>query len=149
MANIDNSFNRNRLIGLYLKENGLSNTIRIEDFDTHFEFDDPLRLDILPTSRNTKIHVTAKITSEYFGRKTMRYNRIHNTDIPAITVNKTTENTLYDLLPVINQKYGLFINDQDVEDIDISAVPPGPHSPILTIKSTSLIFYSGTKIVIT
>jgi hypothetical protein len=149
MANIDNSFNRNRLIGLYLKENGLSTLLSIEDFDTHFEFDNPLRLDILPTSKNTKIYVTAKITSEYFGRKTMRYNRIHITDIPTITVNKTTENTLYSLLPVINEQYGLFINDEDIEDIDISGVPAGQYSPTLTIKPTSLIFYSGTKIITT
>lgn len=149
MANTDNSFNRDRLIGLYLKENGLENAVRSEDFDTHFEFDEPIRIDTLPTNKNTKIYVTAKISSEYFGRKTLRYNRIHISDLPAITVNKTTENSLYSLLPIINSTYGLVLNTQDIEDADISGVPAGPYTPTLTIKETSLIFYAGTKIITT
>lgn len=149
MANIDNSFNRQRLIGLYLKENNLDNVLEIQDFDTHFEFDDPIRLDTLPTPKNTKIFVTAKLSSPYFGIKTLRYNRIHLTDLPTITVNKTTETSLYDLLPLINQTYGLVLNNQDIEDQDITAIPVGPFTPTFVIKTTSLIFYSGTKILTT
>lgn len=149
MANIDNSFNRNRLIGLYLKENNLQTTVNVSNFDTHFEFDDPVRINTLPTPKNTKIFVTAKIDSPYFGRKTLRYNRIHDTDLPALTVEKTTETTLYQLIPLINQQYGLFINNQDIEDQDITAEPAGPFTPVLVVKPTSLIFYSGTKIITT
>lgn len=149
MANVDYSFNRNRLIGLYLKENDLDNVLTPQDFDINFEFNDPVRIDTTPTTRNTYIQVTAKLDSRYYGIKTLRYNRIHLTDLPNITVDKTSEVSLYELLPIINSKYGLFLTQFDIEDQDISSEPSGPLVINLNIKNTSLLLYSGTKIVTT
>lgn len=149
MINTDTSFNRERIIALFLKENQLLLKVPPAKFAEHFYFEDPEVISTTPTNRNTKLGVTALASSEYFGRKTIRYNRIHLTDLIDLTVEKSGEETIYELLPKINTIHGTFFTDQDIEDEDITGEPDGDYTPDLIIKVTSLIFYDGPKIVLT
>jgi hypothetical protein len=149
MPNIDIGFNKTKLIDLYINRNGLTGLINRNQFDDNFYFNDPVRQDgVLPT-HNTYVSVVAKASSAYFGIKRLKYNRIHVTELPTIEVEKETESSVYELLDKINSKYGLYLNEYDIEDEDVSAEPSGLIEINLTIKPTSLIFYSGPIITTT
>lgn len=148
MANIDNSFNKDRLASLFIKEANLIN-INLSNFDDNFYFEDPIKIITLPTSKNTIITVTAKAASDYYGTKTLRYNRIHISDLPTIEVEKESESNIHQLLYKINLKYGLFLTTEDVDNDDITSLSAGLINVNLNIKDTSLIFYSGIKVIIT
>lgn len=151
MSNTDISFNRDRLIGIFLKVNGLSSSILITEFDDHFYFEDPIELETEPTisfykktpnqarsEKNTKIHVRTKPSSPYFGRKRVKYNRISVADMPEIIVNVVDETTVYELIDKINAKYRLYLTTHDLEDGPVTDT--GDVKIDLVFKSTSLIF---------
>jgi hypothetical protein len=151
MSNTDLSFNRDRLIGIFLRVNNLSSSILISEFDDHFYFEDPLGLEVDPIisfykktpnksrlEKNTKIYVRTKPSSPYFGRKRVKYNRISVADIPEIVINIEDETTTHELIEKINAKYRLYLTTHDIQDTPVSG--SGDTLIDLVFKPTSLIF---------
>lgn len=150
MPNVDTSFNRERLKAIFLEKNGIISTIPVEDFDKHFEFEDPVDLggtqtviydttnNQLDSNRNTIVKVIAKVGSPYFGRKKLLYNRISIGDLPVISVDVDTETTIYQLLNKINEKYGLYLTELDI----FNGLVTGSGQTVidLAFRPTSLIF---------
>ncbi len=98
--------------------------------------------------RNTRISFTFNTFSGKSGIRWINYNRIHKSELPVLNVTRTTETTVYELLPLIRSLYNLPITEQDIEpdiitgnDLDITVD--------LIIKDTSLIFYDGPIITTT
>lgn len=152
MANTDNSFNRERLISLFIKSNSVPGVVDVNTFDDNFTFEDPIDMgsespvvySVSPDNgldkefRNTEVNVKAKTQSPYFGRKKLKYNRLSGGDLPEIIVTVVAETTIYQVLTKINSKYGLFLTSSDIDDGPI--VGPGEVAINLTFKPTSLIF---------
>ena len=138
MLNIDTSFNRERLIGLFLKTNNLLSDISIIDFDKHFYFEEPII--VTGQSFNTKLPVIAKLSSKYFGRKMIKYNRLSLLDLPIITVKQDGESSLYELLPKINTQYGLLLTKADIYNENLLDGFVGDVTFNLEFKPSSLIF---------
>ena len=139
MSNADIGFNRQKLINLFLKESQLTEI----NFDENFFFTDPQKVETSGVLKNTKLPVIAKIDSDFYGVRTLHYNRVHVSLLPVTEIQKEDETTLYSVLYKINQKYGLFLSENVVEDSDITAYPNGLFLPRLIFIETSLIFYSG------
>lgn len=150
MPNTDISFNKRRLMALFLEKNNLINTIPVDDFDKHFDFEEPVDLgggmQVLFTDtdnqsaliRNTSVRVIAKVGSPFFGRKKITYNRISVSDIPEIYIDVVDETNVYQLINKINDKYGLFLTEYDILNEAISGT--GNIKIELAFKPTSLIF---------
>jgi hypothetical protein len=64
--------------------------------------------------RNTKLVISPKANSGYYGNKIIWYNRIHITDLGSITVNKGTSTLYSQLIPAINAKYGIYLSIDDI-----------------------------------
>lgn len=93
--------------------------------------------------RNTKILITPKSDSGYYGIKTLWYNRIHISELGNIVVNKGTATTVSQLLPAINSKYGISLTAGDIVDEALSPAQTGEIVVYLNINPNSLMFYTG------
>lgn len=100
--------------------------------------------------KNSVIRMQPKAASGYYASRKVFYNRINIADIGPLTIleqDVTTETTLVELLPLINDKYGIFIQASDIVDAEI---PPadmdGNISIDLEFTESSIIFYGGTTI---
>lgn len=97
--------------------------------------------------RNTRIFLTPKARTGYYGSKIIYYDRIHVNDLPAVTVTKGTSVTVYDILTKYNTATGLGIKQEDVFDGPLPvADASGMVAVPLSIKATSVVFYGTTKI---
>lgn len=97
--------------------------------------------------RNTRIFLTPKASTGYYGPRVIYYDRVHLSDLGAITLIKGDTTTIYGAITKINQKYGLGITQDDIEDGPLpEANEDGVVGLTLTFKPTSVIFYGSTKI---
>ena len=112
-----------------------------------FEFGEPEAVTDVPTpTHNTSIKFGPKLDSGYYGVRTVYYNRIHASELGGIIVPYDGETRLIQLLGKINEKYGILITADDVEDTLVQGVVGSQVGVTLEFKPSSLIFYSSTQI---
>lgn len=97
--------------------------------------------------RNTFIKITPKVESGLYGIKTFWYNRIHKSELGVITVNRGSATTYAQILPAINDKYGLYLTVDDIVDAALPSLQVGEITVDLPINPGSFAFYDGTIIV--
>ena len=95
---------------------------------------------------NTSVKVTASKESYWSGSTILHYNRI---DIDDVAHGKskefeiTTETKLSDLMPAINSRYHLKLNDTDYIDVPLPLfrnIPNEEYPVILEVSDVSLVF---------
>jgi hypothetical protein len=111
-----------------------------------FVFSDPEIPSEINPIRNTKIKLIPKAASGYYGVKTIYYNRVHLSELGAVTIEKGSAINLVDLLPSINTKYGVYIKPSDVVDYRLPSVGTSQDIVVtLDFTSTSVVFYSSEQ----
>lgn len=115
---------------------------------TDFDFGEPEPVSIPSPSHNTVIAFGPKLTSGAIGVRKVFYNRIHASELGNVIVAWDNELFIKDLLPKINEKYGVFIGSTDIIDNVVPSPPPGQTNVQvnLVFSATSIIFYSSTQI---
>lgn len=136
MSAVDVGVNKDRLVALFLKQTSLP--VSFYDFDNNFYFNDP-EPSVVP-GKNTKIKVTGKSSSRFIGTRVLHYNRIPLSELGTLRVTRETENSVFDLIPKINKKYGLFLSEYDLEDNPLLSYEVDEFPVSVRIKPTSLIF---------
>lgn len=93
-----------------------------------FVFDTPQSITVTASGKNTKIKLTAKLTSVYYGFREVFYKRLNFSDIfnneKTPLINKTALK-LSELIPNINNLYGINLTEDDYYEVDI---PPFDYS---------------------
>lgn len=120
-------------------------TVTVDDV----EFGLPVRITDPSPPRNTRVQITAKTESGFYGVKTINYNRMHISEVGVIQVERGAANNHVALLPAINTKYGLFLTAEDIVNQTIPAGQTGLITVPLAINPNSLSFYDGAVIVTT
>lgn len=100
-------------------------------------------------ARNTTVSLSYKISTTSHGRKTISYDRLHVSKLPAITVTKGTATRFSHLIEQINQKYNLSLSLHDIIDRDIVDIPDGDSIVELPINPDSYIYYTGDQVLTT
>ena len=113
-----------------------------------FDFGEPEAVSVSSPTHNTVIPFGPKLTSGGVGVRKVYYNRIHATELGNIIVPWDNEMFIKDLLPKINAKYGVLIQESDIIDDVVPSPPPGQSNVQvnLSFSATSIIFYSSTQI---
>jgi hypothetical protein len=102
---------------------------------------------LLPV-RNTKIKLAPVAATGTYRVSTIWYNRIHVSDLGVLNVQPATATTVVGVLPLINNKYSLQLMAVDIVDDPLPThLPDGSVNIDLVFQDTSIIFYSGTRIV--
>lgn len=101
---------------------------------------------VLPV-RNTFVKITPVVQSGLYGIKTFWYNRIHKSELGVITVDRGEATTYSQLLPAINDKYGLYLTTDDIVDGALPSLQVGEIEVDLPIDPGSFAFYQGDIIV--
>lgn len=101
---------------------------------------------VLPV-RNTFVKITPQVQSGLYGIKTFWYNRIHKSELGTITVDRGEATTYLQILPAINDKYGLYLTIADIIDGPLPTLQVGEIEVDLPINPNSLAFYDGDIIV--
>lgn len=140
----DLSENRFRILEALCKQEG--RTITREQFLEHFYFSAPERAPGALPRKNTRIKLVPKTDSGFFGMKTIWYNRIHTKSLGLMPVTRTTENSIHDLIPQVNDRYGLQLNEYDLVNFDLAPNQVGNFVFVPPINQTSLMFYDGDYI---
>lgn len=95
--------------------------------------------------RNTRLKIKFNPSSGKIGNMVVNYNRIHKSELPILTVDRVSETSHYELLPVINSVYNLTLTENDINDQPLVDL-----DPIVTIdleiSDNSLKFYQGSII---
>lgn len=144
MPQVDVGVNKDRLVALFLKQTGLP--VSFYDFDNHFYFEDPGPSTV--PDKNTKIKIIGKSSSKYIGTRVLYYNRIPLSQLGEIRVTRGSEVSVVDLIPKINNKYGLFLSEHDLVDNPLLGYEIGEFQVNVFIKPTSLIFLDDMEQVI-
>lgn len=124
--------------------NALNKTWSLDDFD----FGEPIPVDIPTPTHNTMIQFGPKLSSGAVGVRKVFYNRIHASELGNIIVPWNNELFIKDLLPKINAKYGIFIQESDIVDNTVPSPAPGATNVqvSLVFSPTSIVFYSSIQI---
>lgn len=96
--------------------------------------------------KNTVVRLIPAISSGYSGTKTVRYDRIHKSQLGSLTITKTTETRYAHVLAKINSKYGTYLTLTDIIDQPLPSSPPGETTIDLPINPTSYLYYDGAVI---
>ena len=120
-----------------------------------FLFSAPSPATLVYSDVNTQLTLTPKVTSGYFGSRTIYYKRM---DINQILSNEqveiliTTETLLSEIIPQINTKYGINLTTDDYIDNALPVVnPAAPDAPlavVVAIKPTSYLFTGTCNLVL-
>jgi len=110
-------------------------------------FEDPVLATEPNPLKNTSVKIRSRTESGFYGTKTFHYNRIHIGEAGPISVQRGSANSHFDLIPAINQKYGLYLTTDDIFNEALSPAQTGEITVVLQIKPTSLTWYSGPVIV--
>ena len=116
---------------------------------TDVTFGTPQRVEVvLPevAIRNTMVKITPRVESGLYGIKTFWYNRIHKSELGVITVDRGSATTYVQILPAINDKYGLYMSEDDIIDAALPSLMVGEIVVDLPINPGSLAFYDGDVI---
>lgn len=115
-----------------------------------FTFSDPEAITIPTPTRNTVIKLAPLAASGYYGVRKVYYNRIHVSELGQIVVVRGAATRVSDLLPQINEKYGVFIQPTDIYDGLLPAEVPGETEVQITLnfRPSSIIFYGGVQIIL-
>ena len=127
---------------------------------TDYEFLDPVSITATPEGHNTQIRLVAKPDAPYFGNIVLTYRRLSlsnlfNGVVPIVykwvpysggtTATNVYPINLYDLLPLYSKKYGLLLDESQINDRSLTnynGTVEGSRFNI-TAKSTSYI-YTGS-----
>lgn len=117
--------------------------LQVADFD----FGNPQTPTVQGPLKNSIITITPKAGSGYYGARTVWYNRIHISEMGLLYVDRlVTDVMVSDLLPRINESYGVEIKPSDIIDV---ALPTDINTPAdIQFSESSIIFYGGDKIVL-
>lgn len=121
-----------------------------------FTFSAPEVATILFSDANTKVKLTPKVTSLYYGSRDIFYKRM---DISKILSNENVEiiptpaqTLLSHLIPQINSAFGINLTADDYNDTTLPVVnpvnPDAVLSVVVNIKPTSYLFFGTTNLVI-
>jgi hypothetical protein len=115
-----------------------------------FTFSDPVAITIPTPTRNTMIKLAPLAASGYYGVRKVYYNRIHVSELGQIVVSRGAATRVSDLLPQINEKYGVYIQPTDIYDGLLPAEVPGETEVQITLnfRPSSIIFYGGVQIIL-
>lgn len=132
------------LVGLYNKVKETSLTV--QQFESNFNVGLPQRLDDPQGDRNTLIVITPRLQSVYIGNFNLKYNRIHIGELPEIVIDRPLDAThIYDVIDIINDKYGLNLTQNDVLNNTLTGVDSTPI--VLEVSPMSIVYYGGAVIV--
>lgn len=102
------------------------------------------------TKRNTFIVISGKASTGYYGSSEIAYDRLNISDVfdrKVFSYNPQTELTLFDLIPTINEFYGIELKEEDLINVDIPAYDPlhptAPRSIIISAQPASY-FFTGS-----
>jgi hypothetical protein len=98
--------------------------------------------------RDTAVVVHSTFTGRYTGQKDVIYNRVQLTDVirhnPAPMVERTFQGTLRDMVPIINERFGIDLKRTDIIDQVLPNVF-GIVSATMQVSNTSLV-YQGSVV---
>lgn len=117
--------------------------VNVNDVD----FSDPVKVLTANPVRNTTVKITGKNNSGYYGVKTIWYDRIHISELGTILIDIGSSTRYAQLLPAINEKYGLFLADGDIIDGPLPTGSTGEIEITLPISPTSFKFYDGSIVI--
>lgn len=122
----------------------LNKTWTLDDFD----FGEPVEVTTPSPTHNTMIPFGPKLTSGAIGVRRVFYNRVHAAELGNIIVPWSNELFIKDLLPKINEKYGVLITEDDIIDNVVPSPAPGQTNVQvnLVFSPTSVVFYSSAQI---
>lgn len=100
---------------------------------TDYDFMDPVAIEETPEGHNTEIRIIARPTAPYLGNKVVTYRRLHLGNLfqgvtPMVrkwvenggsTSSSTIRHTLHELLPLYSKKYGLTLDDTQINDLSL------------------------------
>ena len=96
---------------------------------------------------NTKVKIVPKVTSQYYNAFTVYYKRMDIAEIlnnPLVTITRTTETDLSELITAINQAYNIHLTADDYYDSTLlpsDPLDPGAEVPVMfSCKVESLLF---------
>ena len=113
--------------------------VKAEDY----YFDKPVIYEGMDSTRNTRVFLRPKAETGFYGKITIFYNRI---DLTAqnfsMTVTVDGELYLSELLPQINERYGLRLRLSDIIDIELP-----PNGTFNLVASADSLLFTGLKVV--
>ena len=102
-----------------------------------YVFDKPSVYEGVDSTRNTKVILRPKVETGFYGKITIFYNRIDLSTLNyAMTVTVDGELLLSELVPQLNDRYGLRLRQSDIVDVQL----PSSGSVNLMTSSGSLLF---------
>lgn len=120
-----------------------------------FVFSAPTAATLVYSDVNTQVTITPKVTSGYFGSRTIYYKRMDINQILSndqVEILTTTETLLSHIVPQINTKYGINLTTADYIDAPLPSInpaePDAPLSVIVAIKPTSYLFTGTSSLVL-
>ena len=132
------------LIDMINRKNGTN--LQVRDFDIN----EPTPFIVSSLKTDTVVTLTPLAGSGFYGTRSIHYNRLNVDDIfgrQAFPYQPTTEATLLEYLPTINEFYGIHLKPEDIYDSVISAYnplhPTAVRTVTLAVKPNSY-FFTGS-----
>lgn len=131
------------LVALY--NNVRSTNLSVEEFEANFNVGLPQRNTEPTDNRNTFIIITPRLQSKYIGNFKLKYDRVHVGELPEIVIDRPLDAVyVHDVLPVITEKYGIQLTENDVLNNELTGIDSTPI--VLEISPMSILYYAGTVI---
>lgn len=120
-----------------------------------FTFSDPEVVTLVFSEANTKVKITPKVTSVYYGSRDIYYKRMDISQIlnnELVEIIPASETLLSQLIPQINSAFGINLTADDYNDTTLPVVNPADPDAVLSvainIKPTSYLFFGTGNLVI-
>lgn len=142
MSNIDYSQDTKKVLFDMINA---ENNIQLDFND--FDISSPVIYNSTRNTSNTSVRLTPKAGTGYYGTSEIHYKRLDISEIfdsQVFSYNPQTETTLYDLIPIINSFYGIYLKEEDLINVPIPVYDPLNPTAIRTIlvsaQATSYFF---------
>lgn len=126
---------------------------------TDYDFMEPVAITALESGHNTEIRIIARPSAPYLGNVVLTYRRLHLSSLfQGVTpvVKKWVENagssssttiraTLYDLLPLYSKRYGLTLDESQINDQNLpERLGNNPNLRFNMIARSDSLIYTGS-----
>lgn len=113
-----------------------------------FGFGEPTPVDVPNPTRNTKVVLAPYASTGRYGARSIFYNRIHSSELPTFIVPWEGERYISEILPKINNRYGIYLTMDDVNDGAVPTPSVGQNNVTINVefKPGSFVFYGTAKI---
>ena len=124
-----------------------------------YEFMEPVSISLTSEGHNTQIRIISLPSAPYIGNVVLTYRRLHLANLfqgttPVIrkwvenggsTVSSTVRAQLYDFLPLMSRKYGLTLEESEIEDVALRERDGNdPNRRFSLIAKTTSLIYTGS-----